>query len=103
MSQRQRSIILICYSTVKKKSINIKYEYAVFGNSSLHKCYFYRLRKKTIYDRINQHLRRFFFSFVTLSFVLFTKLYEIIWYFTTKTKENKQKNFSNNMGMVTTL
>lgn len=95
-------LILLQYSK-KKKSINIKYEYAVFGNSSLHKCYLYRLRKNTIYDRINQHLRRFFFSLVTLSFVLFTKLYEIIWYFTTKTKENKQKNFSNTMGMVTTL
>lgn len=93
----QRSIILFCYSTVKK-SINIKYEYAVFGNSSLHKCYLYRLRKNTIYDRINQHQRRFFFSLVTLSFVLFTKLYEIIWYFTTKTKENKQNNFSNKNG-----
>lgn len=39
-----------------------------------------------------------FFSLVTLSFVLFTKLYEIIWYFTTKTKENKQNNFSNKNG-----
>lgn len=103
MSQRQRSIILICYSTVKKKSINIKYEYAVFGNLSLHKCYFYRLRKNTIYDRINQHLRRFFSRWLRfLSFFLpnYMKLFGIL---QQKQKKTSKTTFQIKMGMVTTL
>lgn len=98
----QRSIILFCYSTVKK-SINIKYEYAVFGNSSLHKCYLYRLRKNTIYDRINQHLRRFFSRWLRfLSFFLpnYMKLFGIL---QQKQKKTSKTTFQINMGMVTTL
>lgn len=99
----QRSIILFCYSTVKKKSINIKYEYAVFGNSSLHKCYLYRLRKNTIYDRINQHLRRFFSRWLRfLSFFLpnYMKLFGIL---QQKQKKTSKTTFQIKMGMVTTL
>lgn len=98
----QRSIILFCYSTVKK-SINIKYEYAVFGNSSLHKCYLYRLRKNTIYDRINQHLRRFFSRWLRfLSFFLpnYMKLFGIL---QQKQKKTSKTTFQIKMGMVTTL
>lgn len=94
-------LILLQYS--KKKSINIKYEYAVFGNSSLHKCYFYRLRKKTIYDRINQHLRRFFSRLLRfLSFFLpnCMKLFGIL---QQKQKKTSKTTFQIKMGMVTTL
>lgn len=89
-------LIMENYSTVKK-SINIKYEYAVFGNSSLHKCYLYRLRKNTIYDRINQHQRRFFSRWLRfLSFFLpsYMKLFGIL----QQKQENKQNNFSNKNG-----
>lgn len=92
---------LLQYS--KKKSINIKYEYAGFGNSSLHKCYFYRLRKKTIYDRINQHLRRFFSRLLRfLSFFLpnCMKLFGIL---QQKQKKTSKTTFQIKMGMVTTL
>lgn len=98
----QRSIILFCYSTVKK-SINIKYEYAVFGNSSLHKCYLYRLRKNTIYDRKNQNLRRFFSRLLRfLSFLLpnYMKLFGIL---QQKQKKTSKTTFQIKMGMVTTL
>lgn len=94
-------LILLQYS--KKKSINIKYEYAVFGNSSLHKCYLYRLRKNTIYDRINQHLRRFFSRWLRfLSFFLpnYMKLFGIL---QQKQKKTSKTTFQIKMGMVTTL
>lgn len=86
----QRSIILFCYSTVKK-SINIKYEYAVFGNSSLHKCYLYRLRKNTIYDRINQHQRRFFSRWLRFLSFFLPNYMKLIGVFYNKNKRKQAK------------
>lgn len=104
MHVTKKYLILLQYSK-KKKSINIKYEYAVFGNSSLHKCYLYRLRKNTIYDRKNQHLRRFFSRWLPVRFLSFflpnyMKLFGIL---QQKQKKTSKTTFQIKMGMVTTL
>lgn len=82
-------LILLQYS--KKKSINIKYEYAVFGNSSLHKCYLYRLRKNTIYDRKNQHLRRFFSRWLRFLSFFLPNYMKLIGVFYNKNKRKQAK------------
>lgn len=69
----------------------------------IYKCYLYRLRKNTIYDRKNQHLRRFFSRWLRfLSFFLpnYMKLFGIL---QQKQKKTSKTTFQIKMGMVTTL